>query len=354
MESVVAKRPTRQRYWPAAGNALQAAYRRLIDAVATLDVGVEPNEEDWQEVAASISSGMATTDGLIRSGKLPTSLRWRVEGSFDSTYSLALVNRFLAEALAQRGHQIALHSGDGYGDFEPSDRFLAQNPQIAKLHRAAAAITPTQADVTSRLMYPPRVDNLVSRMNILHAYAWEESRFPQRCVEDFNDALQGISCVSEHVRKIMVDNGVSTPLGICGNGVDHWDVVVADPEYQVPGKGFRFLHVSSCFPRKGVDVMLAAYGKAFTCHDDVSLIIKTFANPHNEVHRWLEEARRQCPDYPDVRIIEGDISDAQLKQLYVSCNALLAPSRAEGFGLPLAEAMLVGVPVVTTAWGGAV
>jgi len=40
--------------------------------------------------------------------------------------------------------------------------------------------------------------------------------------------------------------------------------------------------------------------------------------------------------------------DAQLAQLYAGATALLYPSRAEGFGLPLLEGMLLGCPVVTT------
>jgi glycosyltransferase involved in cell wall biosynthesis len=352
MESVVAHRPSRRRIWPIAGETLQATYSRLIEAIGGLEVGVKPSEHDQLEAAMLIGRSMATNDALARAGELPVSLCWRVEGPFDSNYSLALVNRCLADALARRGHQVGLHSTEGPGDFEPSADFLAGNPRVAELHRAAAAITPSQADVTSRLLYPPRVTDVASRINLLHAYPWEESALPPSWVENFNDALQGISCVSEHVRKIMVDNGVATLLGVCWNGVDHWDEVVADPNYPVPGKGFRFLHVSSCFPRKGVDVMLKAYGKAFTRDDDVSLIIKTFANPHNEVHRWLDDARRHNPVYPDVHIIEDDISNAELKHLYASCHALLAPSRAEGFGLPLAEAMLMELPVVTTAWGG--
>lgn len=352
MESVAANRPSRQHIWPAAGVALQATYGSLIQVLGGMDAGVEPSEHDLQAAAVLIGSGMAANEGLARAGELPASLRWRVEGPFDSSYSLALVNRCLADALAQRGHQVGLHSTEGPGDFEPSTKFLAANPRIAELHHAVIALAPAQADVTSRLLYPPRVADVASRINVLHAYAWEESGFPQPWVDDFNDALQGISCLSEHVRKIMVDNGVATPLGVCWSGVDHWDRVIADPSYPVPGKGFRFLHVSSCFPRKGVDAMLEAYGKAFNRNDDVSLIIKTFANPHNKVHHWLHEARRQNPTYPEVHIIEGDISDAQLKHLYASCHALLAPSRAEGFGLPLAEAMLMGLPVVTTAWGG--
>lgn len=350
METVAAKRPVRKRFWPAAGDDQQVTYRQLIKSIAGIDSN--PDELNLQNAAALISKGMSANERLSRSGKLPKSLRWRVEGPFDSTYSLALVNRYLAQALVQRGHQIALHSTEGPGDFDPSSDFLSKNPEIAQLHLAASCLPAIEAEISSRLLYPPRVSDVASRINLLHAYAWEESAFPRSWVEDFNDSLQGISCLSEHVRKIMIDNGVAVPLGVCSSGVDHWDNVIEDTQYPVPGKGFRFLHVSSCFPRKGVDVMLEAYGKAFNSDDDVSLVIKTFANPHNEVRTWLDNVRGENPAYPAVHIIEGDISDAQLKHLYSSCNALLAPSRAEGFGLPLAEAMLMGLPVVTTAWGG--
>jgi glycosyltransferase involved in cell wall biosynthesis len=128
--------------------------------------------------------------------------------------------------------------------------------------------------------------------------------------------------------------------------VDH------DPDFCVEAKAFRFLHVSSCFPRKGADVLLRAYGRAFSQKDSVTLIIKTFPNPHNEIHRWLKEAQAETLDFPDVLIIEKDLTEAELKSLYMNCQALVAPSRAEGYGLPLAEAMLTGIPVITTAWGG--
>lgn len=350
MESVASTRPRRTRTWPGAAASLDASYRQIVASVGALpgDVG----DEQIQQAAVMIAAGTAANEAVARGGELPATLSWRVEGPFDSSYSLALVNRCLAEALAARGHRVGLHSTEGPGDFEPSPAFLAGNPRVAALHKVVQSLPPATTDVTSRLLYPPRVADVASRINLLHAYAWEESGFPQPWVEDFNDSLQGISCLSEHVRKIMIDSGVSTPLGTCGSGVDHWDEVVADPGYPVPGKGFRFLHVSSCFPRKGVDAMLDAYGKAFSRADDVCMVIKTFANPHNEVHAWLDAARAAKPDYPAVHIIEGDISDAQLKHLYSSCNALVAPSRAEGFGLPMAEAMLMDLPVITTAWGG--
>jgi glycosyltransferase involved in cell wall biosynthesis len=110
--------------------------------------------------------------------------------------------------------------------------------------------------------------------------------------------------------------------------------------------------VSSGFPRKGLDALFAAYGQAFTNRDDVSLIVKTFPNPHNEVQAWLDQARSSNAHYPDVVLIDEDLKEPQLKALFAQSHALVAPSRAEGFGFPLAEAMLSELPVITTAWGG--
>ena len=117
-------------------------------------------------------------------------------------------------------------------------------------------------------------------------------------------------------------------------------------------KSYKILHISSCFPRKGVDLLLEAYFRAFSYDDNVSLIIKTFDNPHNNIEEDLIKLQQNNKNSPDVKIIKDDLSLAQLKSLYLQSNVLVAPSRGEGFGLPIGEAMQLGIPVITTAWGG--
>lgn len=288
----------------------------------------------------------------LLSSRKPQNYIFRIEGPFDSSYSLALLNRETARALSELNQHVVLHSTEGGGDFKPSSDFLDQNKDIAFLYERSASFDKEHVDVLSRNLYPPRVKDMSAKVNMLHHYAWEESAFPQAWAEEFNTYLQGMTCLSTHVQKIMIDAGVKIPLSTSGCGVDHWESIHPDKAYTLDKKGFTFLHVSSCFPRKGVEALLEAYGKAFRQDDDVTLVIKTFSNPHNFVKQQLAILRKQDRYYPNVVVFETDMKDSTLKALYEQCDVLVAPSYAEGFGLPMAEAMLSGLPVITTAWGG--
>lgn len=325
-------------------------YRTLIDAIGS--ISFPHRNEDLMATAVAIDKNEKESMKLHLLRENIEPLRWRIEGPFDSSYSLALLNRETARALDALGHFVILHSTEGPGDFPADPLFLAANPDIAQMHARVRDYPHSSVDVASRNLYPPRVRDMSAPVNLLHHYAWEESGFPTEWVEEFNASLSGITCLSEHVEKILIDAGVHIPLATSGCGVDHWERIDSDPHFVIEAKSFRFLHVSSCFPRKGVDDLLEAYGRRFTSDDDVTLIVKTFKNPHNEIHAWLSDVRKRYPRYPHVLLIEDDLSDESLKALYGTAHVLVSPSRAEGYGLPMAEAMLSGLCVITTAWGG--
>ncbi len=280
-----------------------------------------------------------------------TSPEIRLEGPFDSSYSLALVNREFARALHQQGVDVALHASEGHGDYAPDSGFLAADAEVNGLWMRGQE--DPAANVLLRDMYPPRVSGMRAPVNGLSNYAWEESGFPAAYVDAFNRSLTYITVLSQYVKKVLADNGVRVPVTVSGAGVDH---LLGIPPQAFRGdlgpEGFRFLHVSSCFPRKGADVLLEAFGRAFTQADKVSLIIKTFPNIHNDIAVQIDAFRGHFPAAAPVILINEVISEGELADLYQCCDALAAPSRGEGFGLPIAEAMLSGKPVITTAHGG--
>lgn len=280
-------------------------------------------------------------------------IHYQFEGPFDSSYSLAIVNREMARAMeALRPGSVALHSTEGPGDFAPNLSWLQDDPQTIALWEHSQQSGDDAPDVTLRNLYPPRVSDMTGNRRVMNNYAWEESVFPPEYVEQFNQHLDLVTVTSSYVRKTLVDNGVSVPVVTVGNGVDH---ILRYPveSVEIPGKkGFCFLHVSSCFPRKGLDVLLDAYTSTFTAQDDVMLVIKSFPNPHNTVAQQIRDLQARKPDCPSIHLINADLGFGQINSLYLQADALVMPSRGEGFGMPMAEAMLWEVPVIATGFGG--
>ena len=275
----------------------------------------------------------------------------RIEGPFDSDYSLAILNRELALATQQVGQKVLLHSTEGPGDYSPNMNFIREYPGIMQIYSSSRRMK-NNLDICTRNLYPPRVNDMKGLRNFIHAFGWEESEVPQQYINDFNNYLDGVSVMSDFVKKILIDNGVEIPIATCGLGTDHINTKDIDKLYKLSAKKRKILHLSSCFPRKGLDILLKAYGQTFSSADNVTLIIKTFPNIHNNVDDLLCNYRKKNPQYPDVIVIKDSLSISEIKSLYLQSDVLIAPSYGEGFAFPVAEAMQLKIPVITTAWGG--
>ena len=278
-------------------------------------------------------------------------LEVQIQGPFETSYSLAVVNRKLAEGLDRSpGHAVSIYATEGPGDYEPAKEDLEQHPEAAALFARSKEVP--FPDVVIRQMYPPRVIDTPGGITCEY-FGWEESRVPESVVDDFNRYLDGVGVMSTFVRDVLRDCGVDVPIRVVGNGVDIPDptATLEAPEL-VDLRSFTFLHISSAFPRKGVDVLLESYFAAFAGRSDVSLILKTFPNPHNQVGEILARLQAGHPNPPDVRWIDRDLDDRELEALYGVADCYVHPARGEGFGLPVAEAMAAGVPVISLAYSG--
>lgn len=280
-------------------------------------------------------------------------LWWRVRGHVEGHYSLAVVNRGLALALYARSQgQVSWQAWHGTpyeaGDDMPADQLSGVRAMLARPIPAGVPV------VTLTHHYPLLPDSEPADLR-LAMFFWEESRVPPSMVEHLNTHTDALLVSSYFVQNALRYSGYEHPVFIVPLGLAAYihQAPVRPQVLQPQGQqAFRFLHVSSAFERKGVDVLLQAFFERFTQADNVELLIKTFPNPHHDIQAQVREWQQRFPQGPRVLMDLESLDDAQMLQLYAGAHAMVLPSRGEGFGLPAAEALALGIPLVTTGFGG--
>jgi glycosyltransferase involved in cell wall biosynthesis len=108
-------------------------------------------------------------------------------------------------------------------------------------------------------------------------------------------------------------------------------------------------NLASSFARKNPFAAIAAFRGAFGDRPDRILVLKV---SHPE-HAPADFARlAQLAHAPNIRLETRTLPPDDRHALTACADIVLSLHRSEGFGLVLAEAMLLGKPVVATGWSG--
>ena len=121
-------------------------------------------------------------------------------------------------------------------------------------------------------------------------------------------------------------------------------------------KSFRFFMCGKKETRKGFDELLAGFKIAFGGDKTTELYLKAdyFWVGQTQSDAKQDELSRQIDrlGLTNVVPVSGALSTSDMALLYNSYDAMIFPSRAEGWGLPLIEAIACGLPVISTFYSG--
>jgi glycosyltransferase involved in cell wall biosynthesis len=115
-----------------------------------------------------------------------------------------------------------------------------------------------------------------------------------------------------------------------------------DPRFRPDGEqadlgGPYVLAVSTLEPRKNLPALAAAFAALRRSRPELTLAIAGLAG-------WGERP----PRVEGIRLL-GYVPDAELARLYRGASAFAYPSRFEGFGIPVVEALASGIPAVVSS-----
>ena len=197
-----------------------------------------------------------------------------------------------------------------------------------------------------------------SAWRIIGYWAWELEVFPagwSRTFHHFNE----IWCVSDFVTDAIRAHPAaprvrSVPLPIAPLAFGNEEATDRNAfPYRRKDNLFTVLTMAdglSSFERKNPIGAIRAFLKAFDNDPDCRLIVKT---RNIDLHPTFRDALQAAiGDAKNVDVFDASLSSDDYWRLMSTIDVFLSLHRAEGFGMPIAEAMSVGAPAVATRYSG--
>jgi glycosyltransferase involved in cell wall biosynthesis len=150
-----------------------------------------------------------------------------------------------------------------------------------------------------------------------------------------------VAVISEYLRRLLVEEtGLDDPKTVAIlNGVDQSESLSS------PKTPAYALFVGTLYPYKNVGTAIRALGRARNRLPEGFRLVIAGPDPDGRQLGVLatEAQRSGVADRVDLL---GGVYGAELEELYRGATMLILPSLIEGFGLPVLEAMVRGVPVI--------
>lgn len=180
-------------------------------------------------------------------------------------------------------------------------------------------------------------------------WLWELETFPEEYIETlkfFDEIWTPSEFAGNSIRKVTDKPVYTIPYYVLAEADGKFDRAYFD----LPQDKFLYLimyDTNSTMARKNPVGALNAYKKAFPEENpDVGLVIKV----NNATEEDLGIIRQQTGNYRNVYFITETMDKIKVNSLIANVDVFVSLHRAEGFGLVMAEAMLLGTVCVATDW----
>lgn len=170
---------------------------------------------------------------------------------------------------------------------------------------------------------------------------WESTVFPDEWIEPMK-RVDDLWATALWLKPYFEDVS-GREVFVLGHGIDkEWKPLRHHREEHRP---FTFIHCGEPAVRKGGDIVLEAWHKAFRKRNDCKLVYRTKLDTGNA--RYTNTHGTWSPSsYENVEIISGEMSKAEIWQIYALSDCMVYPSRGEGFGFIPFESMACGLPTI--------
>lgn len=182
----------------------------------------------------------------------------------------------------------------------------------------------------------PRFAPLPGRRNVAMVHH-EWDRYPKGWVDNLNEFAE-VWVTTSFVRHTLAASGVIAPIVLLRPALDV-DPIPLKVSYEIR-RPVQFFACGAPHFRKGHHLLMEGFLRAFPREGTARLVI------HTDAKREWGSPRG------DIEIDDQPLTRSGLLGRYRDFDLFVSASLGEGLGLPVAEAILAGLPVVTTDWGG--
>lgn len=152
-------------------------------------------------------------------------------------------------------------------------------------------------------------------------------------------------------QRTFLESGVTKPIHVIPLGINPDYFNPAINSYRL-GDIFTFLSVFEWGERKAPEILLKAFNDEFKNDEDAVLICKMFNSDGSvDITSQVRKLNLKPAGGRIVFSLNEIIPTYQLGSLYRSADCFVLPTRGEGWGMPMLEAMACGLPVIATDWG---